>query len=63
LGTGQELSYFVFVLYLTPITLANAFALSDTGFMGSNPSQGMDVCMRLFCVYVILYIGSGLARG
>jgi hypothetical protein len=26
------------------------FALSDTGIMGSNPSQGMDVCLCLFCL-------------
>jgi hypothetical protein len=29
----------------------------------SNPTQGMDVCVRLFCVCVVLCIGSGLARG
>jgi hypothetical protein len=35
------------------------FALTNTGFVGSNPAQGMDVCLRLFCVCV----GSGLATG
>jgi hypothetical protein len=29
----------------------------------SNPTQGMDVCLRLFCVYVVLCVGSGLATG
>jgi hypothetical protein len=35
--------------------------------VGSNPTQGMDVCvcvcMRLFCVCVVLCVGSGLAEG
>jgi hypothetical protein len=34
--------------------------------VGSNPAQGMDlwcVRMRLFCVYVVLCLGSGLAAG
>jgi hypothetical protein len=30
------------------------FARSNTGIMGSNPTQGMDVCLRLFCVCVVL---------
>jgi hypothetical protein len=38
------------------------FALSNTGIMGSNPSQDMDVCLRLFCVCVVLCIGSFLRR-
>jgi hypothetical protein len=29
--------------------------------MGSNPTQGMDVCVRLFCVCAVLCVGSGLA--
>jgi hypothetical protein len=39
------------------------FARSNTGIGGSNPSQGMDVCVRLFCVCVVLYVGSDLATG
>jgi hypothetical protein len=35
----------------------------DRGIVGSNPSQGMDVCVRLFCVYVVLCVGRGLATG
>jgi hypothetical protein len=31
--------------------------------MGSNPTQGMDVCVLLFCVSVVLCVGSGLATG
>jgi hypothetical protein len=26
----------------------------NTGIMGSNPMQGMDVCLRLLCVCVAL---------
>jgi hypothetical protein len=39
------------------------FARSNTGIVGSNATQGMDVCVRLFCVRVALYVGSGLATG
>jgi hypothetical protein len=28
------------------------FACSDAGVLGSNPTQGMDVCVRLFFVLV-----------
>jgi hypothetical protein len=33
------------------------FARSDAGIVGSNPTHGMDVwcvCLRLFCVCVVL---------
>jgi hypothetical protein len=55
-------------LNCSPITVAArskawaVFARSNTGIVGSNPTQGMDVCVRLFCVCV-LCIGSGLATG
>jgi hypothetical protein len=26
------------------------FVSSNTGIVGSNPTRGMDVCVRLFCV-------------
>jgi hypothetical protein len=39
------------------------FARSNSGIMGSNPTQGVDVYVRLFCVYVIRCIGSDLATG
>jgi hypothetical protein len=41
-----------------PITVASrsnaliVFALSNTGTVVSNPTRGMDVCVRLFCVQV-----------
>jgi hypothetical protein len=39
-----------------PVTVAarckawTVFALSNAGIVVSNPTQGMDVCVRLFCV-------------
>jgi hypothetical protein len=39
------------------------FACSNTGIVGSNPIQGMDVCVRLFCVCAVLCAGGGLATG
>jgi hypothetical protein len=37
-------------------------ARSNAGIVGSNPTQGIDIYVRLFCVYVVL-LGSGLATG
>jgi hypothetical protein len=43
-----------------PITVAavskarTVFARSNAGIVGSNPTQGMDVCVRVFCVCVVL---------
>jgi hypothetical protein len=31
--------------------------------VGSNPTLGMGVCVRLFCVCVVLCVGNGLATG
>jgi hypothetical protein len=51
-----------------PITVAarpkawTTFARSNAGLVGSNPTQNMDVSVRLFCVYV-LCVGSDLATG
>jgi hypothetical protein len=39
------------------------FARSNAGIVGSNPTRGIDVCVRLFCVCVVLCVGSGLAMG
>jgi hypothetical protein len=39
------------------------FARSNTGVVGSNSTRGMDVSVRLFCVCVVLWVGSGLATG
>jgi hypothetical protein len=37
------------------------FALSNTGIVCSNPTRGMDVCVCLFCICIVLCVGSGLA--
>jgi hypothetical protein len=56
-------------LLLQPITVAapskalTVFDHSNDAIVGSNPTQGMDVCVRLFCVCVGLRVGSGLATG
>jgi hypothetical protein len=40
------------------------FSRSNAGIVGSNPTQGMDVCsVCLDCVYAVLRVGSGLATG
>jgi hypothetical protein len=39
------------------------FVRFDAGIVGSNPIQGMDVCVHLFCVCVVLYVGNCLATG
>jgi hypothetical protein len=38
------------------------FVRWNTAIVGSNPNRGMDVCVCLFCVYV-LCVGSGPATG
>jgi hypothetical protein len=44
-----------------PITVATrsktwtVFARLNTEIVGSNPTWGMDVCVRLFCVCTVLY--------
>jgi hypothetical protein len=46
-------------MWLLPITVAaqseawNVFVRSNAGIVVSNPTQGMDVCVCLFCVYVL----------
>jgi hypothetical protein len=39
------------------------FTCSNTGIMGSNSTRVMNVCVRLFCVCVVLCVGSGLSTG
>jgi hypothetical protein len=52
---------------MRPITVAalsktwTVFSCSNTGIVGLNPTRGINVCVRLFCVCVVLYVGSGLA--
>jgi hypothetical protein len=46
-------------LDISPITVAvlttawTVFASSNTGIVGSNPTRGVDVCLRLFCVHAV----------
>jgi hypothetical protein len=39
------------------------FVRFNTGVVASNPTRGMDVCVRLFGFCVVLCVGSGLATG
>jgi hypothetical protein len=39
------------------------FARSNAGIVSSNPTRDMDICLRLFCVYVVLCVRSGFATG
>jgi hypothetical protein len=38
------------------------FARSDTNIVNSNPTWGMDICVRLFCVYAILCVQVAVLR-
>jgi hypothetical protein len=52
-----------------PVTVAElskactVFARSEAGILSSDPTQGMDVSVRSFCVCALLCVGSGLATG
>jgi hypothetical protein len=39
----------------------NVFARPNAGIVGSNPTQGMDVCLHYF-VFVLSCVGSALRR-
>jgi hypothetical protein len=41
----------------------SSLARSNAGIVGSNPTQGMDVCVCVYSVCVVLCVGSGLAMG
>jgi hypothetical protein len=64
------LLYFVTIQLLSlPITVTarsktrTVFDYLNTGIVGSNPTRGMNVCVHLFCVCVVLCVGSDLATG
>jgi hypothetical protein len=52
---------------LSPIAVSarskawTVFLRLNPAIVGSNPTRGMDVCVCLFCVCVVLCVGSGLA--
>jgi hypothetical protein len=48
---------------LGPLERASLNHWIHTGIVVSNPTRCMDICMHLFCVCVVLCIGSGLATG
>jgi hypothetical protein len=57
--------YYMFQAPITVVARSKArtiFAPSNAGIMGSSPTRGMDVCVRLLCVCVVLCVGSGPAR-
>jgi hypothetical protein len=39
------------------------FASSTIEIVGSNPAGGIDTYVHLFCVCVVLCVGSGIATG
>jgi hypothetical protein len=47
------------IYFNSSIPSTTVFARSNAGTVGSNPTQGMAVCLRLFCVCT----ASGLATG
>jgi hypothetical protein len=49
--------------YLGSLIAVAVFACSKTAIVVSNPTRGMDVCVGVFCVCVVLSAGSGLATG
>jgi hypothetical protein len=62
-------SLFNLIQFGMPITVAarckkwTVFTRSNNGIVCSNPTRGMDVCVRLFCVCVVLCVGGGFATG
>jgi hypothetical protein len=58
--------HFAFLASTVPITIGTpskswtVFDRSNPGVVGSNSTRGMDVCVRLFCVCVVLCILGGL---
>jgi hypothetical protein len=53
-------------LFLVSLTAAarsevwTVFACSNIGIVGSNPTRGMDVCVSLLCVCVVLCVAAAL---
>jgi hypothetical protein len=62
----EKKKYYIYmpITTLQPITMAvRSKVPSDFGIVGSNPTQTLDVSLRLFCICVVLCVGSGLAKG
>jgi hypothetical protein len=45
------------------VATSTVFVRSNAEIMGSNSTQGIDVCVRLFCICVVLCVDRGLATG
>jgi hypothetical protein len=61
-NTDQSTAYQLMAVTVAARSKAwTVFARSNAGIVGSNPTRGMDDYMRLFCVCVLLCVGSGLA--
>jgi hypothetical protein len=65
--SGKEITRIYSYMYESrsqwPRGLSHVFVRTNIGIVSSNPTQGMDVCVRLFCVCVVLYVGSVLVTG
>jgi hypothetical protein len=60
---GPCLSLGLQLMFTQLSVYSRSAARSNTGIVGSNPTQGMDVCVRLFCFCVALCVGSDFATG
>jgi hypothetical protein len=49
-STGALISYLHQCILAARSKAGTVFAQSNTGIVGSNPTYGMHVCVRLFCV-------------
>jgi hypothetical protein len=55
-------------IWVPPVPVAalskarTVFDRSNSGIAGSNPTRGMDVCLRVFCV-MFSCVGRGVASG
>jgi hypothetical protein len=65
-----RMSVYIYVVYL-PITVTarskpwTVFARSNAGIVDSNPTQDIDDCVWVYCVFVLpcVCVGSGLTTG
>jgi hypothetical protein len=66
-GRTPRSSFMASIVRKWPMTAAaqckawTVCARSNSGIVSSDPTQGMDVCLSLFCVCVVLCVGRGLA--
>jgi hypothetical protein len=49
--------------WLRCLSTWTVYTRSKAGIVDSNPTPGMDICLRLFCVYFVLCVRSGLPTG